>query len=237
MALPCYLAMTGSEMEDHINHPKKIAWFSCHFSHKNQGLTNMPSKLPAGSIIILDDSQPPVNHDSELIAKQLQDLAATLSADGVLLDFQRPGNPQTAAIAAALSKALPCPVCVSDIYAEKLNCPVFLPPSPLHIPLTKHIKRWKGREIWLEAAIESQILSIKSDGAISIPSNSFSGSGNNHIDPILHCGYSTEVHPDSIDFTLFDTPELLPQKLQEAENLGIQKVIGLYQQLGKFFET
>ena len=152
MSINLYLAMTAAEFSSKGKFHSEIAWMACHFSCYGTGLTNLPTALPKGSMVIVNDRTPPWGHDAQKILWQLSDLAHQFSVSRFLLDFQRPGDPETKAIVKALVQSLPCPTAVSDIYAKDLPCPVFLPPGPLHKPLQEYISAWEGREIWLEAA-------------------------------------------------------------------------------------
>jgi len=156
MAIPVYLAMTASEIGNCSTLPGKICWMACHFSPFGKGISNIPRELPGGSILILDDSYPPQGHCPEEIAQQLGAMAGLFPCHGVILDFQRPGCPETARIASRLAQALPCPVAVSALYAGETQGAVLVPPVPLRVPLHKHLAGWSGREIWLELAMDSE---------------------------------------------------------------------------------
>lgn len=232
MSINLYLAMTAAEFSSQEELPPKIGWMACHFSCYGTALTNLPSTLPEGSIVIVDDCTPPSGHDGQKIAAQLSALAEQFSVSGFLLDFQRPNCEETAALAKTLVKALPCPVGVSDIYARNLSCPVFLPPPPLHKPLREYLAPWKDREIWLEAALQQEEITVTPQGSHSRfhpweqpPEPTF-------YEEKLHCRYHISVHKDSVVFSLTRDKNLLQQWLQEAKSLGVTKAVGLYQQLG-----
>ena len=108
MAMEPILAMTAAEMRNISEIPPRIAWMACHFSPYGLGLSNLPKGLPPGSLLILDDCTPPGRHDPELVAEQLTQCAETLECGGILLDFQRPGQEETRALAKHLASALPC---------------------------------------------------------------------------------------------------------------------------------
>ena len=231
MSINLYLAMTAAEFSSAEKLPPKIGWMACHFSCYGTALTNLPSTLPEGSIVIVDDCTPPSGHDGQKVAAQLCALAEQLSVSGFLLDFQRPNCSETAALAKMLVQALPCPVGVSDLYAKDLRCPVFLAPPSLHKPLPEYLSAWNGREIWLEAATAQEILTITEKGCQidHLPLAE-------EFDPAfaekkLHCQYHIQRQKDSVIFTLNRNREYLDSFLQEAENLGITTAVGLYQQL------
>lgn len=230
MALPCYLAMTAGEISGNPTLPPHIAWMSCHFSCYHTGLTNIPRQLPPGSMLILNDQIPCHGHDPRRIRDEVIAIAEDLQCSRVLLDFERPGDPQAAAIARELAGMLPFPVAVSDLYAGESDGPVFLPPALLHQPLAEYLRPWEGREIWLEASLCQEEILLTRDGCRFqdiYPTDQFS---EGHLDEILHCRYRIETAEDHITFTLFDTPDTLRDKLAQAETLGVTTAIGLYQQ-------
>lgn len=233
MAIVLYLALTAAEFHTNSPLPCPAAWMACHFSPYGTGLSNLPSELPKGSLLILNDRTPVFGHDPERIARQLSGIAERFECSGILLDFQRPGEPQAQDIATAIA-SLPCPVAVTPQYAGRLDCAVFLPPPSLTTPLNTHLAPWQGREIWLEAAMETQCVRVGKTG-----SQTFSWDGDSlpcpHTDEALHCAYRIEVHSDHIDFFLRRDEAQLQALLEEGEQLGIHQFVGLYQQLGSSF--
>lgn len=228
MGIPHYLAMTAAELS-HCTPAFPTAWLACHFSAYHPGLSNLPISLPPGSLLVLDDSAPMANHDPEVIETQLRQCVQALNCQGLLLDFQRPDNPAARALAERLTQSFPCPVGVSHLYAQGRNCPVFLPPPPLHSPLSDHLQPWKGREIWLEAALEQEHLTLTKAGcqissASEIPENGFP-------DEKLHCHYRAQILEDAVQFTLWRTQTDLEGLLAEAEGLGVTLAVGLWQEL------
>lgn len=231
MAFPCYLAMTAAEMAGSQTIPSHPAWMACHFSPYSTGLSNCPQALPPGAMIILNDRTPVQGHDPVLVTAQLSDMAEAMQASAVLLDFQRPGNQDAAAIARTVAEALPCPVGTTKQYGVDLPCGLFLPPPPLHIPLERYLAPYQGRELWLELALDSQVITLRSEGCrISDPFPA-QPEENYHRDSRLHCGYHIAVSQDQATFTLFRTPEDLDSLLLEAEGLGVTRAVGLYQEL------
>ena len=231
MAIRPFLAMTAAEIRSTQTLPAKIAWMACHFSPYSTGLSNLPKKLPPGSMVILDDITPIRGHDPETIARQLLRPLEALECSAVLLDFQRPGYEEAAALAQHLSGALPCPVGVSSLYGKGLNCPVFLPPAPPDTSLADYLSPWKGREIWLELAGEGETIVLTSAGAeaSSLPAAAHFSGG--HRDERLHCHYRIQVEEDRACFTLLRTQEDLWDLLRQEEALGVTRAVGLYQQL------
>lgn len=232
MAFPCYLAMTAAEFAGTEALPVKAAWMACHFSPYGIGLSNCPEQLPKDAMIILNDRTPIHGHDPALIARQLCQLAEQFGAACVLMDFQRPDNWETAAVAKAAVQALPCPVGVSESYAKGLSCPVFLPPPPLDQPLDTYLSSWQGREIWLEAALDGAVITLTPEGAQTVPMTHWAGSETGHAEEALHCHYITQVEENQIRFTLFRSPEDIKAMLQEAAAQGVTQAVGLYQELG-----
>lgn len=234
MAIPMFLAMTGTEMQEIHKNPTNTAWMACHFSPYGTGLSNRPDTLPPQAMLILNDRTPVCGHDPALIAQQLTECVTDLDCRAVLLDFQRKGEPETAAIVDTIVQTCPCPVAVSDGYAENLNCPVFLPPVPPNIPLAEHLAPWKGREIWLEIALDGLEITVTSDGthttALSLPQPGMPV----HREATLHCHYDMTIGEDFIRFQLFRTPEDVDALIKDAERFGVTHTVGLYQEFSNY---
>lgn len=229
MAIVPYLAITAAELAEKGPPPFPIAWMACHFSPYSTGLSNLPQSLPKGSLLILNDRTPVFGHDPRRIAGQLEAAAAQLECSGILLDFQRVGEAQTQAVAAAVA-ALPYPVAVTPAYAEGLDCAVFLPPPPLITPLKDHLRPWRGHTIWLELAIDRALFRVDKKGCKQIAYDAPLPCP--HTDEKLHCRYGMAVQEDHIDFFLQREKAQLQTLTAEAEMLGIRRFVGLYQQLG-----
>lgn len=232
MAIRPYLAMTGAELQKNSGIPEKAAWLACHFSPYGTGLSNLPRALPAGALLIVDDMTPMHGHDPVLICDELTLCTEKLACRGVLLDFQRPGNPEVPSLVQHLASCLPCPLAVSERYAEDTGLPVFLPPTDLTVPLPDQLESWNSQEIWLDLSCAGEILHLTEDGCTAsglippdIPSEGFA-------DTDLHCHYSICVQEDRVSFTLWRTREDLSDLLAEAEALGIHTAVGLFQELG-----
>lgn len=234
MAIDRYLAMTAAEIAAAPASPGKLGYMACHFSPYSTGLSNLPRYLPRDSILLLTDRTPIHSHDPGLIARQLSDTAERFRCRGILLDLQRPGETEAAELARCLISTLPCPVCVSQPYAEELDCPILLPPVPLNIPLAEYLCPWQGREIWLETAPDSLCITLTSDGVQYSSCGPLPTQGPHH-DSSIHCHYRIQVFRDEAVFTLRRTPEDLDALLQEAESLGVTLAIGLYQELCDFW--
>lgn len=226
-----YLAMTAAEIHAAAALPQKLAYMACHFSPYGLGLSNCPQWLPPDSVLIVNDRTPICGHDPGIITAQLIELVDALKCGSVLLDFQRPDCKQTADLCATLTSALACPVCVSDLYADALACPVFLPPPPLNQPLQQHLTPWKGREIWLESALDAASITVTEGGSHYTPQPYTPPGEGCFPDEALHCRCWQEIEEDKIIFHLYRTEEDLEALLEEAEALGVKQAVGLYQQL------
>ena len=231
MAIQPFLAMTGAEMRNFPGCPQGICWMACHFSPYGLGLSNLPRALPTGSLLMVDDITPLHSHRGDIIAAQLEGAVKELGCAGVLLDLQRPGCGEAAALACALAEALPCPVAVSDVYARELGCPVFLSAPPCHVPLAKHFAPWQGREIWLELSESPEVITVTADGAQMQPLPHCEDTEAGFRDEALHCHYTIAVTETAAVFTLRRSREDLKDLLQEAEAFGVTTAVGLFQEL------
>ena len=230
MALPLYLAMTAAESFS-APMPENMAYMACHFASYGLGISNIPAKLPAGAMLILNDRIPLWEHDPLLVARQLSDAVTALDCSYVLLDFQRQNDPKATAVVRAVTDVLLCPVAISEYYAQGLECPVFVSAPPPDRSLEEHLTPWKGREIWLEAALETVQITIDSQGAraTSLPLQTLSEPY--HCSTQYCCSYITELWEDHAVFTLSRNQEDLCALLKKAEGLGVARAVGLYQQL------
>ena len=233
MAIACYLAMTAAEMRMACQPSAQIAWMACHFSPYGTGLSNLPKALPLGSVLMVNDRTPIHGHDPEWIGKQLRQSVQNLGCRGVLLDFQRPEQKETAALVAYLVEANAFPMAVSQSYAAELDCPIFLPPVPLDMGLETYLMPWQGREIWLELALDGMEITLTETGAVCKPLE-WAAQQSGRKEEKLHCHYRAAVTEQQAQFHLWRTKEDLQDLLVEAENLGVAAGVGLYQELGNF---
>ena len=232
MVLPLYLAMTPWEMDGCAALPPHPGWMACHFDPDGPGLRDLPDALPPGAMLILNDRFPCRDHDPVRIAAALARSAERLGCGSVLLDFEREPAADAISVVQALREALPCPLAAPPGFIEDLDCAVFLPPCPLHVPLEDHLRPWQGRAIWLDLSFRQQTITVTRDGTTYGPAAPADRQGGEY-DEILRCQCVTETGPDSISFTLFDTPETLKRKLEQAAALGVTKGVGLYQELSR----
>lgn len=232
MVLPCYLAMTAAEFAQAGAIPPKVAWMACHFSSYGTGLSNLPASLPPKAILIVNDRIPISGHDPDKIELQLRTLVTQFDCDSILLDLQRPNEPETAALCAHLVTSMPCPVAVSEHYAQNLTCPVFLAPPPLRMPLSDYLAPWQGREIWLEAALCGEEVVITENGAQVNPCAPEALPSPQFTEDALCCQYHWTIENHRACFLFQRTLPMLSVLLDRAKDLGVCKAVGLFQQLG-----
>ena len=229
MPIPFYLAMTAGEYAACGQFPAPMGWLACHFSSSGNGLSNIPDTLAQNALLIVDDSIPFQNHDVRCICSQLQEAVARLHTAAVILDFQRPGNSGIAKLVSVLQQELSCSVIVTPQYAQD-GQPVFLPPAPMYQPLAEYLRPWQGREIWLDVtplATEITITDTQSTAENismeNIPEQCYT-------DPLLHCKYTIQIRNTCAVFTLYRDADNWETWLSEAKSLGVQGVIGLFQE-------
>lgn len=222
-----FLAMTAGEMERCPELPPHTAWMACHFSARNQGLSNIPRSLPEGSVITVNDQNPISGHDPKAVERQLRSMIEAFSPAAVLLDFQRPGGQE---MVKHLVSTLPCPTGVSELYAGDLSCPVFLAPTPLCRPLTQIAAPWKGRELWLDAPVCTQRVTVTADGAEISPFLPYAPPQTGHFHEGLCVHYQVQPGKDRAVFTLFRGPDELRKWANAGENMGINHFFCLFQE-------
>ena len=183
-------------------------------------------------MLILNDITPIHGHDPDRIGKQLAACIDARRCSSLLLDFQRQGCKETAALAKHLVEVLPCPVAVSECYGENMGCPVFLSPVPCHVPLEEHIQRWSGREVWLEIGLECERLTLTEKGCDILPLLPGEHPRQGQKEEQLHCHYQVALLDSEARFTLWRTREDIQDLLAEAGALGIRQTVGLWQELG-----
>ena len=183
--------------------------------------------IPRPAFLVLEDSQIPppgvlpVVTDAFRVDRQF----LLRLCQGVLLDFERPPSTD----ARELIQGLPCPAAAPPGYSE--NGPVFLPPPPLHVPLEEYLSPWAGREIWLEAALQKQVITVTAEGAQISPVSSSGEPSGGYYSEALCCRFTQKFTEDRAVFTLFDTPDTLKCKLDRAASLGVTRAVGLYLEL------
>ena len=226
MVLPLYLAQTAAEFTACSHLPEHTAWMACHFSPYGTGLCGLPPDLPEDAMVILNDRIPPAGHDPGYILDQL----AQLRCGALLLDLQRPGDPETAALARAIVETETRPVGVTPLYCRELDCPVFLPPVPPDTPPEASLAPWQGREIWLEAALDGLVYRVTGQGSQAAPLLRFPERG--FRDESLFCHYRVAAAGEQALISVWRTREDLDALLSAVQAMGVTKAIGLWQELG-----
>lgn len=224
-----YLAMTSAEMGSASRLPKKAAWMACHFSPSSAGLCNLPTALPEGSLLILNDRTPMSGHDIGQVCQELEQTLRQFHCAGLLIDFLNPPEAESRSLVAFLVAHLPYAVGVPPAYAVD-GAAVFLPPVPTDVPLEDYLKKWARRRIWLESALEGQTITLTSAGA-SYSAKPVPRTVPTHADESLHCHYAIQSQPNAITFHTWRTGEELAALLGEAKELGVELSVGLYQEL------
>ena len=226
MGNPLYLAMTAAEFCSCPQLPNQVAWMACHFSPYGTGLSNIPRELPPGSLLIVNDRIPPHGHDPLQITAQLQGLSTQVQIDGILLDFQRPNDPLTKEIVAAITSALPQAVAVSQQYGTELPCPIFLPPPPIRCEPAEYFHPFCGREIWMEVYDQWEAAKITSSSC-EISEITTHPTSLPYRDDTLRCQYGITPCKDHATVTMHRSLE----DLLEFSPF-VSKLVGLWQELG-----
>lgn len=223
-----YFAMTPDELRQCTSLPGSIGWMACHFDPGGTGLIGLPQQLPAGSLLLLDDSLPLHGHSFRQLQQELTLCFSRLKPEALILDFQRPENPETLALVKQMT-SLPFPVVVSSAYAVP-GAALLLPPPPVDTPLAEYVSAWAGHPLWLELSPTETTIELTAEGAKTVP-DSAPADGTLHREAKLHCHYQISETENAILFHLFRTEEDQKALLLEAEALGIVNAIGLYQEL------
>lgn len=224
-----FLAATAAEFQTMAENSGNIAWMACHFSPYGTGLSNFPVSLPPGAMLIVNDRTPVCGHDPDRIAGEICRLVADHKCSRVLLDFQRPGEALTQAIAAAVMEAVPCPTAVTAEYARENTWPVLLPPIPLHKTPAQHFAPWQDRPIWLELALDATTYFVTREGCRILPAQK--AGEYPHRDDALHCRYRIQLQTDAVEFCLCREPDCLDTLMQDAGMADC--FVGLYQELAQ----
>lgn len=231
MDFPLYLAMTAQEMAHSTILPQHMGFLGCCLSSSSPGVSGLPRELPERCMLILDDRNPFQNHNPRQITAELEVFIREKECESLLLDFQRPGNPDASNLVKLLSDALPCPVAVSHCYGSSCSGPVFLPPVPADRSLREHIAPWAGREIWLETSFAPICLTLTESGC-TVDTDWLPDSEPGFPCEKLHSHYHTEITPQAVHFHFRRTRDDLDALLRQAKNQGITRAVGLWQELG-----
>ena len=104
------------------------------------------------------------------------------------------------------------------------------------MPPEEYLLPWKGREIWLEAGLEGELLILTEQGCkvISLPySNTETDS---FFDQALYCHYTIDTNEKAARFTLWRTMEDCYELFEKAVSLGVVQIVGLFQELSQRFD-
>ena len=205
MGLPLYLAGSGQEIHS-IPRPAFL-------------MLDWTLQPPRGVLPVITDHRPLTEEAVDRLCRMAQ------SWERAVLDFERPPSP----LALELLSRLPCPAAAPPGYGDG---PVFLPPAPLHASLEEYLSPWHGREIWLEAALQKQAVTVTADGPSYSPVAP-ADLADGFDCKALRCRFTQEIREHQVVFTLFDTRETLPDKLDRARELGVHAALGLYCELGR----
>lgn len=227
-----FLAMTEAEIRAAETLPRQLAYMACHFSPYGTGLSNIPLNLPKGSVLMLNDRTPAMGHDPVRIAGELAEAAQALEAEAVVLDLQRPGSKLCETIARECIKKLRLPVAVSEVYAKALDCPVFLSAAALWDTFKDWLAPWEGREVWAEAALLQASVQVAEDGSRYEEMPWEETDGEFLWDAEVYAGYRVCGKGDQVEVTLRRNRKELELWMEKAEQMGVTRFLGLYQQLG-----
>ena len=231
MEIPLFLAMTAAEFRSATEIPPQMAWMACHFSAYGIGISNVPQALPQGTMLMLNDRTPICGHDPVLVAETLCNAAQNLGCGSILLDFQRADTSALIKVVEAVLERAGCPVGVSSLYANGLDCPVLVPPILPSVPPEEALAPWKGREIWLELSTEGTEITVTEEGSRYTSLSHFLPHEKTHSEPALFCHYEITVQEDRICFQLGRTKEDQDALVQAVQGLNVTKVLGLWQEM------
>lgn len=232
MGITCNLAMSAGEFFRQDALAQAVGWMACHFSSYGSGLSNLPTSLPEGALLILDDSTPIDAHDPDRICRQLLQTVQSQKCSAVLLDFERAPTPRAEAVVHEILRTLPCPVGVSSAYAALRECAVFVPPVPPDVAIDEHLAPWRGRDIWMEIGANALMLTVTRNGCLR-EAGTPPLCGEMLFDERLCCHYTIRTNHDSLRFFLTRTASDLAKLLARSEVLGVTRAVGLYQEFSE----
>ena len=232
MPIPFFLAIYAHDFPALPRLPPKVAWMSAHFSTSGPGMSNLPAKLPPGSLIILDDQTPWAGHSIETVCREMTAVLMRTEAYGLLLDFERPPEEETLLLTNALGQCcreLGIPMGAPESYATDPGIAIFHSPLPCQIP--PEVLCPPGRAVWLDVSPTAFLAHIGPDsttGNLTEDEVSFSDESQIFTDPALHCLYRSQPSDNGIDLLLYHTPQSITAMLETQELPGIQLALGLY---------
>ena len=231
MEIPVFLAMTAAEVAQAEELPERLGWMACHFSAYGTGISNIPRKLPPGSMLMLNDRTPVCGHAPDGVAKALCEAADRLQCRCILLDFQRGDMEALLPIIRAVLDRAGCPVGVSALYALELDCPVLVPPVEPYKPLEEALSPWDGREIWMELSTEAAEITVTNQGSRYAPLPFYEPPENAHYDEGLCCHYEIQAAEKEVRFLLGRTEADLQASLDKAKDFNVTQGIRLWQEI------
>ncbi len=235
MSIPLFLAITPAEFAHLPELPNPLAWMSVRLSLTSPGLSNVPSQLPPGSLIIFDDKTPWSGHSVELVCKEMTTLLLNTKAYGLLLDFERAPTPETILLVKALSqccKEIGIPLAAPEGYGGDESVAVFTSPFPCWKKPTETSN--DHRALWLDASPTAHALRITQDHAVGIalpyPPETPPEEDQIHWDESLHCAYWTDFDGDGLVITMYRTPEKTTELLAELPSSPFRLAVGVWRE-------
>lgn len=222
MAIQFHLAMTAEDISIFPVLPENPAFIF-------HSYPDISPEIPNGAIPVLTDLHPVHSGLAEPTAHWIRQW----NCEAVVLDFQKPKDKEAGQFARLLQNFVSCPVVVSELYAEHMDCPVFLSPLPHHKTLQDHLAPWQSREIWMDLSPSPQQLRLTEQGCSPLLDFPFPACSHIHENQQLHCHYSIALEPDCAVFTFWRTEDDFAALLQELEDVGIYHAIGLHQEWTK----
>lgn len=234
MSIPLFLAITAQEFPNLLSQPQKTAWMSVHFSSSGPGLSNLPHEIPQGSLIILDDQTPWSGHSIETVCREMVALLLMTRAYGLLLDFERPVEPEVVLLSRALCQCcreVGCVMGAPESYAVNPDTAIFISPLPCQVPLER--LRIPGRKLWLDAsptAYQLHISAHSATGRSAEPGYISAGEPAAFTDQALCCQYRSWLSGDGIDVLLYHTTQTIEEMLEKSNADFIQLAVGLHRE-------
>lgn len=230
MEIHWYPAMTPEEIAQRQTRPEHYAWMAAHFDPRGNGLTDLPEKMPADGILILNDKIPYTGHSSEKICRTMMDCLNRWKLQGILLDFERPVSEQLREVVKNLVTSLPCPT----VCGQALDIPGLVPlisMPELTQPSEEYFTGHKGA--WLEVRKQAAIYRVDQDGcSIVQTSEPTKNTPEVMFDSALCAHYQAAPGPDSVEFILWRDREDRKKIMEIGQAAGIEIMVGLYQELG-----
>lgn len=230
MPISIYEAVTAGDCAGHDAH---VAWMAAHFSVAGTGVSNLPRRLPPGSLLILDDRIPWQNHDAQRICQELLQAVANLACSGILLDLEREPCPQTQSFCALLCTCCQqhsIPLAMPPAYGLSLPTALFLPPLPCWPGPEAVLQPFSGRELWLDAAESGCVAEIGRTSVQISPADPAALQAQAEGQAVfwhdgLCCRYYSSRMGEQIRVALYDTRQTMAQKLDICAKLGVSVAV------------